>query len=69
MSTDEILIKFTLDELLTIEYLLTQIKDRKVEKTEKDLEVDDFIEHMLVKIAKVKLDQNIINEVAKDFGN
>lgn len=69
MSTDEILIKFTLDELLTIEYLLTQIKDRKVEKTEKDLEVDDFIEHMLVKIAKVKLDQNIINEVAKNFGN
>lgn len=64
--SDEVTINFTLDELEVLNFVLTKLQetDNKTE-TINEIETNVFIENLLIKIAKVKLEQNIIKEILK----
>ena len=64
--SNEVTIDFTLDELEALNLILTKLQETKTTETEEiDDETNAFIEKLLIKIAKVKLEQNIIKEMPK----
>ena len=64
--SNEVTIDFTLDELEALNLILTKLQETKTTETEEiDDETNAFIENLLIKIAKVKLEQNIIKEMPK----
>lgn len=64
--SNEVTIEFTLDELDALNLILTKLQETKTTETEEiDDETNAFIEKLLIKIAKVKLEQNIIKEMPK----
>jgi len=66
IMSNEVTIDFTLDELEALNLILTKLQETKTTETEEiDDETNAFIEKLLIKIAKVKLEQNIIKEMPK----
>jgi hypothetical protein len=66
--SDEVTINFTLEELEVLNIVLTKLQELEIPpetKEEIDNEINKFIENLLIKIAKVKLEQNIIKEILK----
>ena len=64
--SNEVTIDFTLDELEALNLILTKLQETKTTETEEiDDETNAFIENLLIKIAKIKLEQNIIKEMPK----
>jgi CCR4-NOT transcriptional regulation complex NOT5 subunit len=66
--SDEVTINFTLEELEVLNIVLTKLQELEIPpetKEEIDNEINKFIENLLIKIAKVKLEQNIIKEIPK----
>jgi len=71
---NKIVLNLTLDELEALNLILTKLQETKPSEAEeiddetdafKLLETNAFIENLLIKIAKVKLEQNIIKEIPK----
>jgi len=64
--SNEVTIDFTSDELEALNLILTNLQETKMaEPKEIDNETNAFIENLLIKIAKVKFQQNIIKEIPK----
>jgi hypothetical protein len=62
----KVTIDLTLDELEILNLILTKLQEAKPSEVEEiNNETNAFIENLLIKIAKVKLEQNIIKEIPK----
>jgi hypothetical protein len=61
--SDRISIILTSDELEALNIILTHTQEMKTEEIDKDVQA--FIENLLIKIAKAKFEENVINQIPK----